>query len=1344
MASGNITSGNSAHEAPASGVNSAADQEVERFIELQLRATRNRVKFVDLANVGMLVLVGSLAYLFVLALAEHWLVAGGFSSRWRFIAFGLLASVWLYYALRHGFPTLFGRINPLYAAQQIEQSRPTLKNSLINFLQLRYRSNHVAPAIYQAIEHRAANDLSTIEIDHAIDRSRLVKLATALAVIVFCGAIYKVFSPKDPIRSMARVVAPWADWSAPTRVNIAEIMPGNSQEFIGQRTKVSCRVTGLWSGEAPTLTYSTADGQEVDRKLSLIKADEANRYYVELPDTSGGLQQDLIYSLSAGDAQTRPFTLKVVTVPAIIVDRVKYKYPAYTQMPERVVERQGDLRAIEGTVVTIEAAANDTIQSANLDYERDGAALVHMTAKDRRATVDISLRLKPNSSESEHRDYQLLFKTPAGSGNPSPIGYKIETIPDAPPLVSLVEPRPKENDTLELPLGRSMQLAVSAQDVDFRLGSVTIKLDKNGTKFFEQSLLTYDSKQPEDKRPTRFEGGWLFDTAKFVRRLRSTDELKAGDVVGVTVEATDNKQPAPNVAKTDRLLVRIVAPSSADPPQNDQLAKNDPTKNQPPMNDQGKKPNEQQQEPGSKQDQAKNGDDKQNVDKKSGDSKNGEQKAGGEKSGENKPGDDQKPGDNKSTGDKPGNDANKNDGGKPGENKPGDMPPGENKQPGQGEPQKNDAGKDDKQQGNQGQAKAGEQGKQGGEPQKPGENQAGGDKQGEKNQGQQADPKGNLGQEQPGDSKPSDDPKAGEKQQAGNGNKQQQGGKQGQQTEQGKVDGEGKRIDPQGNPGEAIEKINQHFGDDKQLARLDPKPQGKPDQNKAGGNEQKQNGDAKGGEQKQAGNEKGADQKAGEQKPGDQKQGEQKPGDQKAGQEKQAGNQSKGGEPKQGDKSAGNNGGEKKAGDQNQGQQPGDKSGDMPQPKNGEQPQGQKPAGEQPSEKQNGNQSGEQQPGKPQQGDGGNNKDEQGKKPGEQQPGKSGQAGDMASDSNSSGTPGAGQSGDKPQSTTSPQAANKGKDKESPESQGDSNKGNDPSSPSRSEKDSNSQGDSSGDQSGGGKKGGGQKSNQAGTGAAGTNTAAEQGGSQTAGKGDGPASNKGGDQAKADQPSGGKSSGEKGAGSQSQPGGDKPGGQEQGKNGNQGDGKSSGEAGAPSSDKSGKPQGKESQQQGPPGSNSGSGMGAPSGDGKPGERVIPADSLNGPEPGGEDPNLEYARKATELAVQRLKDQLAKGEPDPELLKRLAWTKDDARKFVEQWESMMRSAQTPTNDGNTARRELDERLRSLGLRPTGTKLTGDRTKSDQQRGLREGTRSSPPAEYADQFRAFTTGTGKKTN
>ncbi len=1323
MASGNITSGSG--DLPAASVpNPGADRDVERFIEQQLRATRQRVKLVDLANTAMLVIVASLAYLFTLALAEHWLISGGLSSTARFAAFGLLAFVWIYYALRHGFPTLFGRINPLYAAQQIEQSRPTLKNSLINFLQLKQRSTQVAPAIYQAIEHRAANDLSTIEVDHAIDRSRLVRLATALALIVCCGALYKVFSPKDPLRSMARVVAPWADWSAPTRVQIADISPGDSPVFIGQRAKIVCRVTGLWSGESPVLTYSTADGQEVNRQLPLAKAEEANRYFVELPDSSAGMQQDLIYTIAAGDAQTRPFKLNVVTVPTMIVERVKYKYPAYTQLAERVVERQGDLRAIEGTVVTIEALANDSIQSASLDYERDGAALVGMSVRERRASVDVTLRLKPKSTESEHRDYQLLFKTPAGAGNPSPIGYKIETIADTPPLVAIVEPKASEHEPLELPWGRALPVSVSAHDTDFRLGSVTLKFDKNGKPLFTQPLLTYDPKASEETRSARFEGTWIFDSAKY-RPLRASDELKPGDVLGVIAEATDNKQPNPNVRSSERLLVRIVAPSSADPPKEpDQLAKNEPRQQDPGQRDMGKQPQNGQQDPAGKNDPGKN-DAGKNGDQKNS-QPNGEQQPGnqtknsdqasnnkggndpqGGKNEGNQPAGDKQPGENKQDSEKP----------QPGDNKQN----GDNKQPGQNEPQKNDGGgqKPQQQPGNSGDSKPGDK-NQPGEMSKPGENPQSGQKQGDQGQGQQPNPQGNLGNEQPGNSKPGEDAKAGDKPQSGDGNqqqadnKQQGGNKPGQQTEQGKVDGPGKRIDPQGNPGEAIEKINQHFGDDKQLAKNEPR-QNKP----APGNDSSKPGESQPGDAKSNEPGKKPDQPAGDKPSSD------KPGDKPSG-----------------EKQAGNNGGQKPSDDKNSQQPSGEKPGDM-QPKNDGQPQGQKSAGDAPGDKQSSNQGSDQSGGKPQPGEGGNNKDDQGKKPGEQQSGKSGQNGDQASDSNSSGTPGAGQSGDKPQSTTSPQGANKGRDKEGAESQGDSNKNNEPSAPSRSEKDSNSQGDSSGDQSGGGKKGGGQKSNQAGTGASGTNTAAEQGGSQTAGKGDGPPSDKGGDQAKANQPSGGKSSGEKGPGSQTQSGGDKPGGQDPGQSGQQGDGKSAGPGGQPSSNKNGKapPQ---SQQQGPPGSQSDGGMGAPAGDGKPGERTIPPNSLNGPEPGGEDPNLDYARKATELAVQRLKDQLAKGEPDPELLKRLAWTKEDAQKFVEQWDAMMRASKTTGADGNTARRELDERLRSLGLRPSGTQLSGDRAKSDQQRGLREGVRSAPPAEYADQFRAFTTGTGKKTN
>ena len=63
------------------------------------------------------------------------------------------------------------------------------------------------------------------------------------------------------------------------------------------------------------------------------------------------------------------------------------------------------------------------------------------------------------------------------------------------------------------------------------------------------------------------------------------------------------------------------------------------------------------------------------------------------------------------------------------------------------------------------------------------------------------------------------------------------------------------------------------------------------------------------------------------------------------------------------------------------------------------------------------------------------------------------------------------------------------------------------------------------------------------------------------------------------------------------------------------------------------------------------------------------------------------------------------------------------------------------DGDVARQQLDDALRNLGLRPRGTKIGGQLGGGDRQRNLREGLRTRPPAEYADQYRAYTTGTSQ---
>jgi hypothetical protein len=117
-------------------------------------------------------------------------------------------------------------------------------------------------------------------------------------------------------------------------------------------------------------------------------------------------------------------------------------------------------------------------------------------------------------------------------------------------------------------------------------------------------------------------------------------------------------------------------------------------------------------------------------------------------------------------------------------------------------------------------------------------------------------------------------------------------------------------------------------------------------------------------------------------------------------------------------------------------------------------------------------------------------------------------------------------------------------------------------------------------------------------------------------------------------------------------------------------------------------------------------------------------------------NLEYARKATEMVLQRLKDEEQK--PDPELLDKLGWSREDLAEFIRRWDALQKSAdKTPAGQ-----RELDEALRSLGLRDPANRQRAGGTTSDDQRDLRDsGGRSSPPAKYRDLFDAFRKGAAR---
>ncbi|MCA9268409.1 MAG: hypothetical protein KDA41_08050, partial [Planctomycetales bacterium] len=286
-----------------------------QFVEEQLRRTRAQVKLVDIATNSLLLLAAALAYLLLVALVDHWLLPLGFWLRLGALLVLVGGCGWWFAA--QILPLILRRINPVYAAYTIERSQPSLKNSLINFLLLRTHRENVHDVVFQALQQRAAVDLTHVPADSAVDHSRLIKVGYLLTGLLALGALYAVLSPRSPLQSAMRVVAPWADIDRPTSVVIEEVQPGDANIFQGEFVDVAAVVRGARSHDEVQLVYSSLDGQIVDRTVAMQLDEAGLRYVARIPDDQRGAQASLQYRIVARDAQTRWHNVEVVPAPHI-------------------------------------------------------------------------------------------------------------------------------------------------------------------------------------------------------------------------------------------------------------------------------------------------------------------------------------------------------------------------------------------------------------------------------------------------------------------------------------------------------------------------------------------------------------------------------------------------------------------------------------------------------------------------------------------------------------------------------------------------------------------------------------------------------------------------------------------------------------------------------------------------------------------------------------------------------------------------------------------------------------------------------------------------------------------
>jgi|GEM_PF-4802403 len=550
---------------PAVTASARQAAKVKSYVNQQLEKTRKQVKTIDFISGALVLVAFTIGFLLFAAMVDAWIWPLSRLGRWAFLIIWLGSC--LGYTVISIVPLLMKRINPDYAAKMIEEAKPSFSNSLMNYVSLRKRPEGIRPAVLDAVSRQAATDLASVPGDAAVDQSKMIRIGFVLVGLTLLAVSYKILSPKDPLSTVARIFAPASDIAQPAVVTIEEVLPGDVEIFFGETLEVVARVSGRHQPEDVKLIYSTVDGQLVDQPVSMALTDEPRTYSGTIAMPGGGVQASLQYRVVAKDGVSRDYVVTVRPNPTIAIESLLFDPPDYTGLASRTLMGVGDIDAIEGTLVTINAVANLPIKSAEVELLNEivnvagDAELTYdqrfvpavgskyiMEVEGRNATQSILVKLDANREKPFATHYRLKFTSTDGNRNLQPNVYPIRVTPDLAPDVEIKNPIETDG---QIPENQVLAIDIVASDLDFAIDSVELSLDHNGRSLFSDSLGLKSNK------------GNRRVTARYLLDPKALG-LEPGDVAVFHAIAKDNRmqgrKPAPNISRTQNYSVTIQRP----------------------------------------------------------------------------------------------------------------------------------------------------------------------------------------------------------------------------------------------------------------------------------------------------------------------------------------------------------------------------------------------------------------------------------------------------------------------------------------------------------------------------------------------------------------------------------------------------------------------------------------------------------------------------------------------------------------------------------------------------------------------------------------------------------------